>query len=680
MGNDLSILGNESIDSFQWSSLTSRDLYLEVSSPACSIPKELCKKVVQNSSKSQIVPKLLQKIIESWQNDFLCTNLLHILKHFILFVYSEKIPYSFLFEDIKKPGETLYESSFHRLVPVSFQFGSIIKTVYISVPQSSDFDRKREQDHMIETIRSHMPEVNEHLLRNNEKIYLNDEQDRVITIDEVFKHYTPASNDTLVDPFKSQTKHFSVLKVIIKTMECDLASPMSQFIQELIEKWLADTNINLVKLHAVLELLLALLASQLFWLDKPIGRIEYKLFKHSPALDILMNLPLETGQMCARVLLEITSAKWKEKKKVSLIESMLSSYLDLRTAEISVKVPQLAGFLLLLLNGYGKKINPFRVKAWEMKWEPVVKFLFRRLDHVVGLGLFTEILKRNPGFINHILSLSEPEVFLEPMLGELYREVQINERTYLILVNLLILSKDKIFIKFINKDIMLSNVSWLKEFHIEKISLGSLMFLALTRVLRENLRNQKLDYIHVIASACLFNISTSTVQLNELPSMEFISLCKALYSRYCKISSKDTSETGIFADLIHLIIEILARILHNGLSLNPSLMQAVLHHSDLFVKLKNSSINNKNIQALHDLIEVFMKVVDTENVIESISIQCKTHSLAAYHAEILNVKEFVFEESLDKWEEFFVPHVWIAVTKEVFLVPNMSRVVLFRHS
>ena len=66
---------------------------------------------------------------------------------------------------------------------------------------------------------------------------------------------------------------------------------------------------------------------------------------------------------------------------------------------------------------------------------------------------------RNASFYNYILSLSDPETFLEPLLGELYSLSKENCRTSLILVLILILSKEKIFIRFINKDIILTQIS-----------------------------------------------------------------------------------------------------------------------------------------------------------------------------------------------------------------------------
>lgn len=187
------------------------------------------------------------------------------LKHFFLFIVSERIPYNFLFEEASKAASTQYENSFHRLVPCKFSFLGQDKTIYISVPQSKEYDQSKEQSHMIETIKSHFSEVNEYVLRHNEKIYLTDENGKVIGIDEVFKHYSSEVSDVLIDPFKTQTRHITVFRAIIKTMQCDLASPISRFLRQLIEKIVADEQTkHMIRMQAGLETILSLLASQLY--------------------------------------------------------------------------------------------------------------------------------------------------------------------------------------------------------------------------------------------------------------------------------------------------------------------------------------------------------------------------------------------------------------------------------
>ena len=681
MGNEFSVFCEESIQEIQWNIFSSKDLYLELTSPSYIPNKEICKKVCQNSIKSQILPLIMQKIPSIWSEDYLVSNLLLLLKHFFLFVFSEKIPYSFIFEDVKKTNPSQYENSFHRLVPCNFAFQGHHKTIYISIAQSLDFDRPREQQHMIETIKSHFPEVNEYILRHNENIYLSDDNGKVVGIEEICKHYSSESPDELIDPFKTQTKHFTVFRATIKTMECDLASPLSQFLRNLCEKILEfSENTPPIKVHATFEVVLGLLSSHLYWFEKPIGRISYNLFKPSPALDILMNFPLETSQMLSRVILEYSCAAWKEPVRNSMFSFLLSSSLDIRLKEIECKAPQLALHLLLLLNSSGRLPNPFRIQAWEMKWEGVAKFCLRHINSLSGLALFTELLMRNHSFYTYVLSLSDPESFLEPLLGELYSLGKTTCRAQLILVLLLILSKDKVFIRFINKDVVLTAVPWLKEYHIEKISLGSLMFLALTRVFRENIRTGKQDYLHVVTVGCFFNIATSLNHLHELPSMEYLQLCKALYSKYARLQYKETSEVSLFQDLVMLSIEILGRIMTAGLASNPYLVQAVLHHAELFSKLKHSEICNQNVRAICDCIEACMKSLDTDNILASILQTSKVYQLPPVTSDILPCKEFSFVEQQARWEEFLVPYLWMDITAGCMPVPNISRAMLFRHN
>ena len=206
------------------------------------------------------------------------------------------------------------------------------------------------------------------------------------------------------------------------------------------------------------------------------------------------------------------------------------------------------------------------------------------------------------------------------------------------------------------------------------------MFLSLTRVLRENIREGKLDYVHTSTVACLFNISTSLTGIHELPSMEYLMLCKALFHKYSKLLYKNTSEISTFADLTQLLIEILAKIMSAGLTNNIFLVQAVLHHSQLFSKLKHSELANSNITAICECIEACMKSIDTDNVQASILHASKLYSFPNATSEFLPCKEFVFNESPAKWEEFIVPYIWIEISNTIMSVPNIGRVVLFKHN
>jgi dymeclin len=215
---------------------------------------------------------------------------------------------------------------------------------------------------------------------------------------------------------------------------------------------------------------------------------------------------------------------------------------------------------------------------------------------------------------------------------------------------------------------------------VEKISLGSLMMLALLRLMRENVRTGKYDFIHVSTVACLLNTSSSLTGLSELPSMEFLSLIRALLSKHSKLLHKNTSELAVFVDLIHLMIEILCKIMSAGLASNPFFIQAVLHHAEVFTKLKHSDLCNSNVVAVCECIENCMKSIDTENVLESVICTSKVYAFPQCSYELLTCSEFVFVENGKKWEEFAVPYVWMEATKGILTVPNASRIVLFRHN
>lgn len=226
---------------------------------------------------------------------------------FLCFVYSEGIPYQFLFEGSSEKVNENYSSSFHRLVPCLFNFRGSSKTIYVSIPQSDEYEKSREQAYLLETIKSHYQEVNDYAISNNSRIYLSDETGKIVDIDNIYKHYASSvDEDSLKDPFKAQTKVFAIFKANILTTQCDLVSTMGLFMSDLITKTCqSDQSKDFSKIQTVFELILTLISSQLYYMDKSFERIDYECYKISPAVDILMGLDRDLCQQFVGKLLEV---------------------------------------------------------------------------------------------------------------------------------------------------------------------------------------------------------------------------------------------------------------------------------------------------------------------------------------------------------------------------------------
>lgn len=304
MGSSLSEIIKDESNEINWFLLSGNDFYLRITSDVFDSKdsSEICQSIIKNNSKSYLIQKVMQKIIDSWSSTLLSVNLMFMLKHFFAFVYSEAIPYQFLYQQKEDASLDSHESSFHRLVPCHFNFKEEGKTIYISVPQSSEYDKKIEQIHLIETIKTNFPNLNDQVMRNNEKIHLVDEEKGIVDIDTIFQHYTQtASEDVyLIDynPFSKKSKVHSIFKATIQTSECDMQSPISLFLKEVVENIAnSDVEKDIQQMHAGISLVITMLSSQLFYIEKPISKINYDSFKPSPVVDILMNQPLEVSQI-----------------------------------------------------------------------------------------------------------------------------------------------------------------------------------------------------------------------------------------------------------------------------------------------------------------------------------------------------------------------------------------------
>ena len=681
MGNlPLEALTQESLEELDWGSFDSEESYLQVS-PDLTVP-EVCKKALQNCQKSELVPHLMSQAIQNWEKPFLSAVLMKLLKKFCEFVFSEGIPYQFLFQDLSQNQEGVADTTFHRLVPVVFYFKDLSKTIYVSIPQTPVYEQQKEEVTLIDAIKKNFQEVNDHVLRKNERVHLLDQNSKPIGITEIIDHYNQKTEDVLIDPFSRQSKQVSVMKVWVQTVECDMASSMSKFIKELLElSSTTEIEGNELKLQASVELLITLLSSQLYYMNKPTGRIDYQCFKPSPVLHILMTQPIETSQLFTKQLLEIVTKYYQLPRPSSGLFSFFYSKLSMKLEETKHLLGKQALSLCLVLQSYSLTQN-FYVKKWEYNWQEVLKLIVEHIHETQFVLLLYYLLNRNKSFHSYLVSLSEPETFIEPLAGYLYSDSKDSFKTHLVLVVILMLTQDKLFMKFICNDVHLTKVTWLQDYHIESISLGSLLFLGVLKLFRENIKGPREEYKHVIASGSLFNLAEQCNNLHELTSLEFASLVKALFSKYKKVSTaqKPTQEIQATVELINLLTDIICRLLQHTYQYNTSFLYVLIHHAELWEELSNSSLKTPNVEVIYSLVRYLVEHVDRDNLLTSIMELTKRYNLEGeVEMEAFGkAMSFEFEEDLDLWEQFSVPYLWAEVSSKDFVLIKKNRIMLFK--
>lgn len=669
MGNQSSEYFDKTGGAILWEKFDTRNFYIQVSSPEFSISSDLFQQIDENPFKSHIFTLFLQKIVEKWDNDYFVSSLLHLIKHYMIHLYFKKYPfYSFIFQKPVQIPQTLPQSLTSRSIACSFTYKSLKKLIYLPIP-SGLLDPITENYRLLSIIQSNFPELSKRISETSRKIVLFNSENEIIQINEIQKFYSEFDDNVLIDPFEEKKNLGRLMEIRVKTVEFELDSPFRQFIEFLIE------NMNKVKLglysiktHAVIEFILAGLGSQLYNTsenDTP----RYNDYKCSPLLHFLMDLQKCKGNLFAVKLLEYCNEFSDPEKKFSYFSSFFASELDLKIEAVEEQAPKQALLLFLLLNSYDVQENPFKIENFEIDWGIYLTYLKKCDKSTAILLLFSTLITRNPSFTSKLSQISNIESFFEPLLNELNSATQISFRTDLILIITLKLSESHEFKQKIFKSSNLNSVSWIKDYVVQDISLGSITFFVITKLLKQNLKEKKLEHIQVYCIGILFNLSQSSINLHNIASFEFINFIKGLYSSYCVCLKTDQSLVESIKYFIQLLVDILCKVLQQGLSQNTNLVLLMLSESELFRKLRNSNLVNDNLENVSNCLEnILIFINKDENKEAGVKMACQLQKFEETDPGILNINSFKFFEDPAKWEEFVVPYIWSEISNETLIL------------
>jgi hypothetical protein len=68
-------------------------------------------------------------------------------------------------------------------------------------------------------------------------------------------------------------------------------------------------------------------------------------------------------------------------------------------------------------------------------------------------------------------------------------------------------------------DQMIASVTWVHEYKLTDISVGSLVLLSLISLFRDNLVHVRDSYVHTICLLCLYNLSEHSFNLHNIASL-----------------------------------------------------------------------------------------------------------------------------------------------------------------
>eukprot|EP00761_Pharyngomonas_kirbyi_P014494 gb/GECH01014524.1/.p1 GENE.gb/GECH01014524.1/~~gb/GECH01014524.1/.p1 ORF type:complete len:813 (+),score=122.21 gb/GECH01014524.1/:1-2439(+) len=161
-------------------------------------------------------------------------------------------------------------------------------------------------------------------------------------------------------------------------------------------------------------------------------------------------------------------------------------------------------------------------------------------DETAVLILYT-LLNENKNFRNFVLSKTDVDVLLLPILKRLYSVRNLSaDHISMIFTVLLMLSQDHSFCSNIHKQI-LHRVPWYKDQVLHNISLGSLLIVLISKTIRYNMTRLKDPYLNSTCLGVASNLAPHFHRLHPHAAQRLLSLL-SLTAKQCKRSLEASDE------------------------------------------------------------------------------------------------------------------------------------------
>lgn len=317
------------------------------------------------------------------------------------------------------------------------------------------------------------------------------------------------------------------------------------------------------------------------------------------------------------------------------------------------------------------------------------------------------LLHRNQSFRNYVMTRSDLELLVVPILKTLYNAPNSNSHhIYMSLIILLILSEDDIFNKTIHET-KLKGILWYTERTISEITLGGLLILVVIRTIQYNMLKMRDKYLHTNCLAALANMSGQFRALHPYVSQRLVSLFETLAKKYIKLDqqlssivakettavnvangSEENSENleqdlAVLEEVLRMVLEIFNSCLSNQLVYNPNLVYTLLYKKHIFEPFRNNTAFQDIIHNIDLIIKYYSDLLDRINQSHDLDVQevLKTIENGAKYWPKDKLRKFpdlkfkYVEE--DQPEEFFIPYVWSLVCHGSVLHWSSENIKLF---
>jgi len=347
--------------------------------------------------------------------------------------------------------------------------------------------------------------------------------------------------------------------------------------------------------------------------------------------------------------------------------------------------------------------------AFEEDFSRLFETFCVRLNHDPHVLLFYFMLHRNKYFHQFILSRTDLDVLLLPLLEHLYNETGregINpQQVYMILIILLMLSQQDEF--GVNCErLRIPDVEFYKEQVLLDVSLADLIAIVLVRTVTLNLSRLQDGYLHTNCLAILANMSSSFSHLHFYSAQRLLVLMSFLHRRLAQVQGMlvqgssddpilhivvDTHTSGLpveedvagmvslYDNLLGILLEVFQAIVSHSIARNTSFVYALLHSRDQLDLMSTEPKWSDKVKAILSLVHHFDPFINDEpktieDVISTIERGVINWPVPVQPKGIL---KFTYTEETNAAKSFFLPYTLSLVYTHCGVRINPSRITMF---
>jgi len=304
-------------------------------------------------------------------------------------------------------------------------------------------------------------------------------------------------------------------------------------------------------------------------------------------------------------------------------------------------------FLALCAHGAlgGAAENPFRRAVREMKdvstrdsvpaskrksclvdFTELFAAICAMLPSDAGLLLSYVALSSSARFVSHVAKSDNLPEFARHLLRELYhaREHRGGHASQLIVASLLILSRNERFVRAVNVHPS-GSTHWYKERIISECSLGSLIFIILSREVKYDASktvhvSKTLHALGVVANMACVARDVSGYAAQRLVNV--LALFTKRYAKAKRVRANSTDALGhtrgddeldVYEDLIRIVFEILNCLVTDldSLGNNPEIVYALIHREDVLGAYRTHAMFAEYVQNIECVLDHYQNAIES---------------------------------------------------------------------